>query len=171
MQHHEHDNVPVPRNRIFALNDGTFVVQWEENRVQGLLTGRYYPYTYEDFGNAITNYELNQLQKSNVVNSYDSELVYLSSQMKVTPPTRTYYLNTVLPKSQILQIEAALQEAELSDQFTVRMQEGFVIVRLRTGKSFATFDEAERAREILIQKVPDLFSKTAVAFVEVNAIT
>jgi hypothetical protein len=33
-EYDENDAISIPRHRVFVLNDGTFVVQWEENLVQ-----------------------------------------------------------------------------------------------------------------------------------------
>jgi hypothetical protein len=170
--YYEYEKIPVPRNRIFVLNDGMFVVQWEENRVQDLLTGRYYPYSESHFGNAITNYELKQLYNSGIVEDFDEELVYLSHNVNIGAhtPLRTYYLNTILPKSQMPQVRQALEDAQLLDRFSVRVQEIFVIIRGPSGMAFNNFDEADRAREALIEQVPDLLGDTVVAFVEINAV-
>jgi len=168
-QYHEDETIPVPRSRVFVLADGTFVVQWEKNRVQSLLSGRYYQYSDERFGAAISNYELNQLKNSNVVYHYDDELVYLSSASSVIQqaPTRSFYLNTALNKTYRYDVETALKNTDLLQRFSVRVQESFVIIRGPAGMPFATFDDAERAREILLSQMPDLFPQMAVAFVEI----
>ena len=62
MNYNDNEAIPVPRTRIFVLDDGTFVVQWEEKRVQALVNGRYYPYDGQRFGNAISDWELNQFK-------------------------------------------------------------------------------------------------------------
>lgn len=164
------DTIPVPRPRVFVMDDGTFVVQWEENRVQGLLTGRYYSYSVDQFGTRITDYELKQLRDSGVVNHYDDELVYISavSPIMAQNSTRSYYLNTTQPKSELTYIENALRMANLLDEYAVRVQQGFVIIRGTTGIPFRTFDDAERARETLVAQLPDLLGNLVVAFVEVN---
>ena len=171
-QYYDQEKIPVPRNRIFVLSDGMFVVQWEENRVQDLLSGRYYPYSEGHFGNAISDYELKQLQNSGIVEDYDDELVYLSHSVNTSPhaPLRTYYLNTTLPKKQMGQVRQALDEIDLLDRFSVRVQEIFVILRGPSGVAFNTFDDADRARETLIEQIPELLGDTVVAFVEINAV-
>ena len=77
---HEYDenaSIPIPRHRVFVLHDGTFVVQWEENLVQVLLSGRYLNYNREQFGNPITNWELNQLRQAGLIAHYDDDFVHL----------------------------------------------------------------------------------------------
>ncbi|MGJ3237771.1 MAG: hypothetical protein ACFE0Q_03600 [Anaerolineae bacterium] len=170
-EYQEHENIPVPRKRLFVLNNGRFVIQWEENRVQDLLTGRYSPFSESDFGNAITDYELNQLKNSGVVADYDDHLIYLQPDVSTASktPARTYYLNTKLHKSQVETVRQALATTDLNDQYSVRVQEIFVIVRGPSGTAFQNFDTAERAREQLTAYHPDLLGKTVVAFVEITA--
>ncbi|MEL7433636.1 MAG: hypothetical protein AAFN11_06790 [Chloroflexota bacterium] len=169
-EYKQDDKIPVPRKRVFVLADGRFVIQWEENRVQDLLNGRYTPFNEAQFGAAITDYELNQLVQSNVVDSYDAHLVYLAPDMSAsnTVSGRTYYLNTTLSRSQEATVSQALKDAELDKTYSVRVQSIFVIIRGPNGTAFRDFDAAERARENLLEVVPDIFEDTVVAFVEVN---
>jgi hypothetical protein len=170
--YHDQEKIPVPRNRIFVLSDGMFVVQWEENRVQELLTGRYYLYSDAHFGNAISEYELKQLQNSGIVEDFDAELVYLSHNVNTSThaPLRTYYLNTTLPKSQMEQVQQAIDELGMLERFSVRVQEIFVIIRGPSGIAFNNYDDAERACELLIEQAPELLGAMVVAFVEINAV-
>lgn len=173
VQHSTEENVPIPRKRLFVLDDGRFVIQWEENRVQDLLSGRYTPYSDEAFGNAITDYELNQLKNSDIVADYDEHLIYLQPDINtaVTVAGRTYYLNTTLPKSQVEIVKKAISSEELAGKFSVRVQEIFVIIRGPSGMAYQNFDDAERAREVLVDYDPELLGKTVVAFVEINPVS
>ncbi len=164
------ENVPIPRKRLFVLTDGRFVIQWEENRVQDLLSGRYTSFGDADFGNAITDYELNQLKNSGIVAEYDEHLVYLQPDIStaVTTPGRTYYLNTTLHKSQVEQVKNILETGEFAHKFSVRVQEIFVIIRGPSGTAFQDFDDAERSREMLVEYDAELLGNTVVAFVEIN---
>lgn len=160
--------MPVPRKRVFVLQDGSFVVQWENHRVQNLLNGRYRAYDPADFGNAITDYELNQLKRAGVVQKYTTDRVYLLSNPGIIPrrAARTYYLNTTHALDQQDAIREALQALGLGDDFSVRVQERFVIIRGRNGLPFQSFEDAEYAREVLVAANPQLFGAMAVAFVE-----
>jgi hypothetical protein len=171
MTNYDHnETIPVPRARIFVLDDGTFVVQWEAHRVQALVNGRYYPYDTERYGNAISDWELNQLKNSGVVDHFDEELVYLSPLPTIAAqvPTRSFYLNTTLHKSRVHEVEALLEKEDIKGKFAVRIQGIFTIIRGRSGIAFATFEDAERAREILLEHAPELLADTVVAFVEIN---
>jgi len=166
----DEEKIPVPRKRLFVLNDGRFVIQWEENRVQDLLSGRYSPFSEGDFGNAITDYELNQLMNSGVVADYDDHLIYLQPDvnMSAATPGRTYYLNTTLNKARVKDVRDAISSSELSDKYSVRTQEIFVIIRGPSGMAYQNFDDAEHAREILLEHHPELLGNTVVAFVEIT---
>jgi hypothetical protein len=170
MNYNDNEAIPVPRTRIFVLDDGTFVVQWEEKRVQALVNGRYYPYDGQRFGNAISDWELNQLKSSGVVDNYDEELVYLSPLPTIAAqvPTRSFYLNTTLHKSRVSEVEGLIAKDEFKDKYAVRVHGIFTVIRGASGIPFKTFDEAERAREALLEHAPELLADAVVAFVEVN---
>ncbi len=163
------ENISIPRNRVFVLKDSTFVVQWEENRVQELMNGRYRNYDGSLFGNAITDFELNQLVRANVVESYDNDLVSLSSMSNIMPeiPSRVYYLNTTLGRESMGTVEDALVDLGLADSLTARLRQDFVVIWKKDGAAFYRFDDAERNRERLMIKSKSLFGNTVVAFVEI----
>lgn len=172
MNYDVEDPVLVPRHRVFVLADGTFVVQWEANQVQDLLSGRYHAYDERLFGNPITDWELNQLQIKKLVERFDNEYVYLCPLPTIVAntPARSFYLNTGLTKFQKNELEQALKAVNLEDKYSVRSQAYYAVVRGANGLPFNTFDEAERARELLSQKLPDWFGMSVVAFIEVNNI-
>lgn len=160
------ETIPIPRWRIFVLNQ-SFVVQWEENRVQDLQTGRYYGFTPDAQPPAITDFELSELKKVGIIEDYDDILVHLPPLPSITDsPLRVYYINTTLPKQQCNLVEDALREVDLQTEFAVRTQERFVIVRAHSGHGFVSFDAAERARQMLQIALPDLMQNAVVAFVE-----
>lgn len=164
------DVIPVPRSRVFVLQDGAFVVQWEPNRVQHLVDGRYIPYKGEHYGSAITDYELNQLRYTKLIADYDDNHVYISPLSNTQSYSgRTFYLNTTLPKARYQEVLASVREAGLGGEYAVRIQEIFVIIRGSAGLAFQSFDEAEKAREQLVGSLPDLLGNMVVAFIESGA--
>ncbi len=169
----ERETIPVPRNRVFVLEDGTFVVQWEENRVQDLLLGKYRPYSDEISGSPISDYELTQLKNKGIVDRYDEDLIHLCATPNIIGQfsPRAYYLNTALAKTEKAVIENRLAECDLLTRFSVRTQDRFVIIRGPNGMAFPGFEEAERARELLVQQDAALFGETVVAFVEIISAT
>lgn len=160
--------IPVPRNRIFVLEDGAFVVQWEPNRVQELLSGRYRNFTGAE-ANPITDFELSQLKSRRIVTDYNADLIYLHPTPDIVwdQPVRSFYLNTALLRAERGLVEQALARLGLLESISVRQQERFVILRGPNGIPFISFDEAEKIREMLIAREPQVFQQTVVAFVEV----
>lgn len=170
------DNDAVPRSRVFVLLDGTFVVRWSDNRVQELETGQYRSYEKRDFGAPITDYELNQLRIAGLVEAYNKDFVWLCPlperriQDGLTDwernRTRSYYLNTILPGSELATVNDQLDKLHLSNQFMARIRDDFVVLWASKGMSFYKFDDAEKARILLISEAPDMFKQTVVSFVE-----
>lgn len=162
--------IVVPRDKIFVLRDGTFVVQWEANQVQNLVNGKYLSFDDSQYGYAITDYELGQLKNIGVVAQYDVEQVFLSPHKDLGAQKqykRSYYLNTTLPKTRLSQVEAALIEVHLDGNFSLRIRDDFVVLWARNGLAFTHFEDAEKARDMLVNLLPNLLDRTVVAFVEV----
>ncbi|NWF68180.1 MAG: response regulator [Chloroflexi bacterium] len=169
----------VPRHLVFILKDGSFTVQWDEHRVQELLTGRYRPYQTEDFGHAITDYELNQLKAAGRVEHYNKYFVWLYSLPEQGPAqfeprpqearlnrVRTYYLNTTRPKTELRAIEAALSELRLGDDFFARIRGDLVVILGKNGAPFRQLTDTEKAQKHLQSAAPDVFNDLVIAFVE-----
>ena len=163
------ESILVPRDRIFVLADGTFAVQWEQYRVQELLNGKYRQYDPEFYGNSITDYELNQLKHSGIVEQYNQELVYLSPLPNILPqmPNRAYYLNTSLSRVYYDDVVAVLAELGFANDYATRIRYDFVVIWRKNGAAFQRFDDAERHRELLVNKSPEIFKNTVVSFIEV----
>jgi CheY-like chemotaxis protein len=170
---------PVPRRTVFILADGSFVVQWDENRVQDLLSGSYRLYDDKDFGHIITEYELNQLQTAGRVEHYNDQYVWLNAlpeqgrfphnrEYHSPARVRSYYLNTTLPESRLAEVEACLREHELTGDFLARVRGSLIAVLGRNGAPFRQLKDAERAQKLLMVRAPALFEHTAIAFVETS---
>ena len=168
----------VPRHLVFILNDGSFIVQWDENRVQELMSGRYRPYQSDDFGHAITDYELNQLKAAGRVEHYNKYFVWLyalpdNARVQLEPKShdgrqdrvRTYYLNTTLPKSHMQNVETLLRELGVADDFLARIRGDLVVILGRNGVPFRYLTDAEKAQKQL-QASAAVFKEMVIAFVE-----
>lgn len=172
----EFEDVALPRSRVFVLLDGTFVVRWSENRVQELESGYYRSFERRDFGAPITDYELSQLKSVGLVEEYDKEMVRLRAlpergSYSMRAPweqnrVRSYYVNTTLPGLVLRDVQDLLDEIGLGDNFTARVRDDFVVLWGNKGISFHKFDDAEKARALLISKAPEAFNNAVVAFVE-----
>lgn len=167
----QQESIPVPRNRILVLDDGTFAVQWEEKRIQELLSGKYQIFSTTQETSAISDYELKQLVEAGVVDTYDDDLVHLSPLPNVVAkaPTRSYYLNTKLGKTERQLVQEYLNSVGLEEQFSVRVRQDFVVIWGANGVAFGSFDDAERSRELLTLQSQDMFSELVVAFVETTS--
>lgn len=174
----EFSGSPVPRYSVFILSDGSFVVQWDEQRVQELLSGHYRDYEDHDFGYAITDYELNQLQAAGRVEHYNHQHIWLYAlperdrqqlndyQDSLRQRVRSYYLNTTLPASRLPDVEAMLDELGLADEFLARVRGDLIAVLGKNGAAFQQLNDAERAQKQLVARASTLFEHTAIAFVE-----
>lgn len=168
----------VSRSHVFVLLDGTFVVHWQPNRVQELQTGRYRPYEKRDYGAPITDYELNQLMATGIVEAYDDEqvtLCMLPEHFEVQYLTiweqnrvRSFYLHTTLPRDKFDEVDAELDALGVSDDYLPRVRDSFVVLWRSKGLAFQSFDEAEKARTLLASRAPQMFGQTIVAFVETS---
>ena len=169
----------VPRETVFILADGTFVVQWDEKQVQDLLSGQYRVFNDDDYGHSITDYELNQLKAAGRVEHYNRQYVWLFALPEVgrfshgvreykSPDrrVRVYYLNTTLPNTQLATVNQVLSEKGLDAHFLARSRGDLVAILGRNGIPFRHLKEAERAQKQLIHTAPDTFRHTAIAFVE-----
>jgi CheY-like chemotaxis protein len=169
---------PVPRHQVFVLGDGNPVVQWSESRVQDIYSGRVLEYDYSLFGHPISDFELEQLKSLGLVEQFNRQYVWvyaLPEQGRFiglrtiegkSAQSRSYYLNTTLPESDLDEVVALLEERGASEMFTITAYEGIVAVLGYDWSTYATIDEAEAARQALVE-ISLLFESTAVAFVEV----
>lgn len=168
----------VSRSRVFVLLDGTFVVRWQPNRVQELKTGMYRPYTKRDYGAAVSDFELNQLQDVGIVETFDDEHVILceipeqSRMPNMTAweqnRTRSYYINTTLPGEQLGDVARLLAELNAADDYYPRDRDDFVVLWSSRGMSFHSFEDAERARERLTRQSTGILDNMVVAFIETS---
>lgn len=173
------DESLVQRSRVFVMKDGAFVVRWSDTLVQELVNGQYRIFGADDFGSPITDFELKQLMLVGLVKGFDGEHVHLNAlpdKYKETTISswelgrkRSYYLNTLYDSTHVADVVRCLAECGLQDEFYVRVRDGFVILWSQQGRSFAKFDDAEKARQILLSKAPHIFGEVVVAFIEVGS--
>ncbi len=176
-----HSGAAVPRHFAFIMGDGAFVVQWDESRVQDILTGEYRGLRDDTFGHSITDYELNQLMSAGRVEAYNRNWVWLYSlpepnrfqselktQERVQDRFRAFYLNTTLPKSQLDNVRSLLTNLGLADDFSAEGRGTLVAIAGRDGNPFLHFKEAEQIQKKLTAKAPELFHDSAIAFVEIR---
>ncbi len=179
----QYSGTTIPRYQVFTLADGTFVVQWEDKRVQELLTGQYREFDYrQDFGHAITNYELAQLRASGRVEHFNRQFVWLFPLPEASRfgrrrilgrgnRIRAYYLTTTLPKSQLESTRTLLTSLNLDKRYIGRLRDGQVVVLDDNGVPFRTLDEAENAQKEIQNAAPQALTNLSIAFIETNTQT
>lgn len=172
------DNSVIPRNRLFVLTDGTFVVRWGENDVQELESGHYRIFQSKDFDSPITDYELKQLIDAGIVKQFDDKNIWLNELPERNKfdklatwelsRVRSYYLNTTLPGSLLNEVNNLLNDLGLIRMFQPRIRDDFVVLWGKKGMAFHKVDEAEKAKYVLTSKAPEAFINTVIAFVETD---
>lgn len=165
---------------MFVLGDGAVAVQWDEKRVQELLTGQYREFKASEFGQPVSDFQLEQLQAAGRVEHFNRAYVWLYAlpetnrydreikTLERSPDrVRAYYLNTTLPKSQLSNVGALLQTLNLSDKFDVLSHNEMVAVMGKERAPFKHLEDAEIAQRYLRARAPEIFRDTVVAFVDV----
>ncbi len=171
----------ISRHQLFTLADGSFVVQWDDKRVQDILTGQYREFEHRrDFGHAITDYELKQLKANARVEHYNRNYVWLyalpengrfSHQAKTLgrgDRIRAYYLSTALPKSQISNVQNILNTTGLADRLQLRLRNNMIVMLNADSDPFRTLDEAEGAHALVFEHAGALFTDLSIAFLELD---
>ncbi len=175
-----YDGSPVARHLVFVLQNGAFVVQWDTDHIQDILTGLQHQFQDKDYGHAITDFELEQLRDAGRVANFNRSYVWLHalpegqrfSRFQVRQETagriRQYYLNTTLPGQYLKHVQQRLQELGLSKQYMARDEGGLVAIMQQDGEPFNRLAEAEVAQNVLRRAAPQFLQDAAVAFMEFN---
>jgi hypothetical protein len=71
--------MPISRQWIFVLNNGSPVIEWEDGLVQDLLSGEFIHSEERDYGHPIRDDELDMLYRAGRVERYDTQHVYIYS--------------------------------------------------------------------------------------------
>lgn len=78
---------PIPRDLLFVLNSGEYVVDWGDGRVQDVESGEFLNFKESDYGHAITDLDLDRLRNMGRITDYDARQVFLRPLPE--PPRRT----------------------------------------------------------------------------------
>jgi hypothetical protein len=76
---------PIHREWVYALQDGTVVVDWGEGNLQDIVTGDLL--REGKFGHELQDYELENLRNSGYIDEFDSRNVYLRPLPEIKRPT------------------------------------------------------------------------------------
>jgi CheY-like chemotaxis protein len=171
----------VPRTFVLVMNDGSVAVQWDATRVQDILTGAYRDLPPGEVGQPAGDAELTSLMAAGRVEYFNRAFVWLyalpeanryphalHTQERIPGRVRLYYLNTTLPADQVNAVQAALDRLQLAEQMTAQVKDDRVIVRPHHLHPLEDVHAAERIQEALIERSPELFAATVVAFYETD---
>ncbi len=171
-----HNGSPIPRHQVIVLNDGNYAVQWTETSTQDLLTGEYREYKLSDFGHRISDFELEQLKSSGVIEDYDQAYVWIYAlpeerrfgTLRTFQPTpvRSYYINTTLSAERLTDIQSQFDAVGLAESFCACEHEGLVAVLGADAMPYNTLKDAENAQHKLQTQLPTLLDNAVVAFTE-----
>ncbi|MGA2112046.1 MAG: hypothetical protein ABSG98_07835 [Anaerolineales bacterium] len=76
---------PIHREWVYALQDGTVVVDWGEGTLQDIVTGDFL--REGKFGHELQDHELENLRNSGYIGDFDSRNVYLRPLPEIKRPT------------------------------------------------------------------------------------
>jgi hypothetical protein len=71
--------IPINRQWIYILKNGSPVVEWGEGLAQDMLSGEFLHPAEGDYSHAIRDDELEMLKRAGRVESYDAQQVYIYS--------------------------------------------------------------------------------------------
>ncbi len=167
-------SAPVPRYQVFAMDDGEIVVQWSENRVQEITTGRYREYNPNHFGRRLSDYELDRLAEIQIIEHYNRQYIWLYAlpeggrfdglNTKESAMPRYYYLNTTLPVEKLDDVRAALVSSGLGESGAeAHDRDQIIAITGEDGLLFPTLEVAENALQMIVEQVP-LLNSSSIAF-------
>ncbi|MDZ4766044.1 MAG: response regulator [Chloroflexota bacterium] len=170
----------VPRHTVFVLNDGTVVVQWDERRVQALISGAFLDYHGRHDGRPVLDSDLARMKALGCVDHFDRQFVWLyalpeggrfdqlRTQEHSLSRVRRYYLTTMLPASELDALHGLLHDVGLMECYVPRAVEDELAIFGKGGAPFRGLKDAEKAARELAQIAPDALGTVAVAFMEIE---
>lgn len=168
-------SIAVPRNMVFTLEDGTWVVQWNIDRVQELLTGKERSFSSLDISYEISDMELDLLLVQGLIEQYDEFFVWLPDEFAEPALaghqlglTTYYYVKTTLDINQMGTVRQKLEDTGLSDRYEVAERFGKVAILSRYEEPFIRLSYAEDAQTLLAPVIHDLSAKLSVEAVQFN---
>jgi len=172
-----YNGTAVPRHFVFISSTGAVVVQLSVNRGQELYTGKFVTLTTGVVGNPASDAELDRLKIAGRVEHYNSAYVWVTGlpERHVYEPlqasgeqgevrARSYYINTMLPTSELEVVQDWLEQVQLSPLCTAELRAGKVAITGTDGALFGNFDQAEEIRLRLLELAPNEFASSIVAF-------
>ncbi|MBI3359896.1 MAG: hypothetical protein HY023_02170 [Chloroflexi bacterium] len=72
------NGIPIEKQSVYAMKDGSFVVDWGDGQAQDLMTGEFLRASEADFSHVVYDRELDILIRRGRVIEYDSHQVFLA---------------------------------------------------------------------------------------------
>ncbi|MEM6283666.1 MAG: response regulator [Chloroflexota bacterium] len=165
----------IPRHYIFVLQDGTRVIRLSEDRVWNLNTDEQQAYHVPDFGRAITDGDLRELQEADFVGEFAADEVSVRADIATAVESdgseahriRAYYLSTRIRHEQFDLVQQTLANLVTSHVVVPDVHDEFVVLYGREGRPFTTVNDAENVLQELINSAPGFFSTATVSVYEV----
>ncbi len=166
----------VPRSTIFTLEDGSWVVQRGVDQVQDMLSGKMRRFSSMDSSYEITDLELEMMEVQGLISQYDNFFVWLTGALadfrlnEAKLGTVVYYCVTVdLLLAELEALEDYLENAGLSDRYTVGERLGLVTILGPHEEPFLRLSTAENAQTLLSPFLQTLNANMTVEVVTFDA--
>ncbi len=175
-----HNGTAVPRHFVFVTASGAVVAQLSGNRGQDLYSGQIVELSGSTQGSPATDTELDRLKIAGRVDHYDPTYVWVTGlpEPHVYDPhlssgegvnrIRTYYINTLLPATNLENVHKFLEQAQLGHVCSAELRSNLVAI---TGADGALFGDMKHAEDVLehLQKIAhNIFAKSVIAFANVE---
>jgi len=176
-----YNGTAVPRHFVFVSTTGAVIVQLSVNRGQELYTGKFVTLTTGVVGSPASDAELDRLKVAGRVEHYNSAYVWVTglperhvydsqraSDEHAEVRARSYYINTMLPASELEVVQDWLEQVQLTPLCTAEIRAGRVALTGTDGALFGDFNHAEEIRLRLFELAPNEFASSVVAFANVE---
>ena len=170
----------VPRHYVFVLDDGTFVVQWSDKKVQDILSGDVLTYDQDQFGHQVTDGELLKLKAAGRVEHYTQRYIWLyalpergrfgrpfETLGRASDRVRAFYIITPIPESELDRINDILLNFELTHAVFPVVRNEKIALFGDDQQPFEVLQDAEDTLQQLVHSDSDMFYGSSIALVEV----
>lgn len=175
-----YNGTAVPRHFVFVNTVGSTIVQLNSGRGQDLYTGEIVKLIPGVQNSPASDGELERLKTAGRVDHYNSAYVWVVGlpephvydphyeSNKAKQRVRSYYINTMLPSTDLAQVQGFLQQSILAPSITVELRSDLIAITGVDGVLFGDFERAEDIRQQLLKLEPLGFAESVVAFANVE---
>ncbi|MCC6896359.1 MAG: response regulator [Anaerolineae bacterium] len=175
-----YNGTAVPRHFVFVNTLGATIVQLNSDRGQDLYAGQIVKLIPGVQNSPASDAELERLKVAGRIDHYNSAYVWVIglpephvydphySGEKKQQRVRSYYINTMLPETDLANVQVFLQQSILAETCAAELRSGEVAITGVDGVLFGDFDRAESIRQQLLELEPQGFANSVVAFANVE---